>query len=399
MSYDLHVFSKRRPRAGDLDAFLTAKRALKADGRLKRDGYLLLTDADAVHAEIDGPGQVESEDLPDAANGAIGERGWLLQISVKPSTDAAWPNELAAHIARGSDGIVYDPQEDRVTWPVGFQARDPNSGEERITEVELVWYTPRTGTDASVPRQLLSLLREHAPESVPRRYGAVEPLPFRLGGPADDDEFVLRWQEEAAAWMPMLFWTATRPSFGGSATISTMQDPDPPRPGEPITKISLTFDGRPFARDPDFTERVLRLFVESAAALGCIYAGGAVHRDVTLRRGRQSVNPRTETGPFPQALRWVGLPAAPTWIAWFGRPYTDLVRPSVTDFIALERDGGLLLRMGDEPMNSDQLAAVFPPLPLNLIARGRDRPPEWESRTRYTFSSDPPSHPAELIPG
>ena len=55
MSYDLRVYSKRQPRAGDLETFLAREHAPNADGRLKRDGHLLLTDADGVHAEVDGP--------------------------------------------------------------------------------------------------------------------------------------------------------------------------------------------------------------------------------------------------------------------------------------------------------------------------------------------------------
>ena len=282
-----------------------------------------------------------------------------------------------------ADGVVYDPQEDRVTWPSGFQPRDRESGEERISEVELVWFTALTGTDATVPRRLLALLREHAPEAVPRRYGGVEPLPFRLEGLAADDQFVERWQKEATAWAPMLFWTATRPCFGGSAIMSTMQQVEPSDPGEPMTKVSMSFDGRVFARDPMFTERMVRLFVETSVSLGCLYAGAAVHRGVIVMRGRQSLDFRTEAGPFPEASRWMGLPAAPTWLAWFGRHYAELVGPALASFVEVEQDGGLFIRLAEDPADRDQLADRFPPLPLNLVATRRDKPPAWEPSTRY----------------
>lgn len=46
---------------------------------------------------------------------------------------------------------------------------------------------------------------------MPRRYGGVEPLPYRFEGPTAHDDFVARWLEESATWPPMLFWTAERP--------------------------------------------------------------------------------------------------------------------------------------------------------------------------------------------
>lgn len=122
MSYDLHLYSRCQPRAADLEAFLAMEPSLTADGRLKRDGYVLLSDTAGVHAEVDGPARAEAEDLPDAANGAIRASGWLVQMSIKPSTDAQWPLAFATHIARATEGVVYDPQEDRVTWPAGFSA-------------------------------------------------------------------------------------------------------------------------------------------------------------------------------------------------------------------------------------------------------------------------------------
>lgn len=106
-----------------------------------------------------------------------------MQLSIKPSADAQSPLAFATHIARATEGVVYDPQEDRVTWPAGFQPRDPESGEERVGEVELTWFTAIPRGDEVVPRRLLDALEEAAPEALPRRYGDVEPLPHRLEGP------------------------------------------------------------------------------------------------------------------------------------------------------------------------------------------------------------------------
>ncbi|MEO7296813.1 MAG: hypothetical protein ABIZ57_11810 [Candidatus Limnocylindria bacterium] len=398
MSYDLHVYSRRQPRAADLEAFLATEPILTADGRLKRDGYVLLSDTAGVHAEVDGPARTEAEDLPDAANGAIRVSGWLVQVSIKPSTDTQWPMAFATHLAQASEGVVYDPQEDRVAWPAGFQPRDPESGEERISEVELAWFTAIPRGDEAVPRRFLAAVEQAAPEALPRRYGDVEPLPHRFEGPTAKDEFVTRWQEVAATYMPMLFWTATRPCFGGTGWMSTTHHADAPKLGRPITKISLSLDGRALARDPQLTERMIGVFLDLGTSLSCVYAAGTVQRDLIVRRGRSSFDRRTESSPLPYASRWMGLPVAPTWLAWFGHPYADLVRPTVAPFIREERHGGLFVRLADEPANRDQLAGLFPALPLDLIARRKNQPAAWEPEARYSFADSPPSQVATTVP-
>lgn len=229
--------------------------------------------------------------------------------------------------------------------------------------MELDWFVPHAEPVPEVPRRLLALLREHAPEAVPTRYGGDEPLPFRLTGDGAEDDFVQRWLDQAGKWTANLFWKATRPSFGGSATMSTLLDPDRVRPGRPVVHISTSFDGRALARDPEVTERLVRLFTALASDLGCVYAAGSVQRDLLVKGGHVSFDSQTEMSTLPRSDRWVGLPAGPTWLAWFGPPYAELVRKTVQARITAEVGGALFVRMGQEPMNADELADVFHPCP------------------------------------
>ncbi len=399
MSYDLQIIAKKQPKAAHLEAFLeAADAALTADGRLKRDGYLLLTDAAGVHAEVDGPNHTEDEDVPEAAAGAIGATGWLVQISVKPSTDATWPQELAIHLARAADGVVYDPQQDLVTWPKGFQPRNRETGDVRIEQIALDWFTPWPSDDPQLPPRLLQLLEEHCPEALPKRYGGFEPLPYRFEGEHAAESFADRWLEESVSWSAGISWTTTRPCFGGSAGMSSPRAPQRERAGEACVRIGLGFDGRAFARDPAYTERIVELFRAVASELQCVYAAASVERGVIAKRSSFSADYLTEVSPMPRADRWIGLPASPTWLAWFGKPYAELVRPSVAGHITAETDGALFLRMGPEPMNADELADRFPPLPTNLITHRKSQPAEWFPNGSYTLTAGPPSQPAEEIP-
>ena len=180
--------------------------------------------------------------------------------------------------------------------------------------------------------------------------------------------------------------------------MSSLRAPERARPGEPCVRIGLGFDGRAFARDPGYTERIVDLFRTLASELRCVYAAASVNRGAIARRSSISSDYLTETGPLPRADRWIGLPASPTWLAWFGQPYAAPVRPSVTSHITAEEDGAFFLRMGTEPMNADELANRFPPLPTNLVAHRINQPAAWVPRGSYTLTAGPPSQPAAEIP-
>jgi hypothetical protein len=399
MSHDLHVIAKRRAKASDLDAFGTEHPGLEMDGRLKTDGFVTFADASGTHVELDGPSRIEAEDVPDAALGAIGRSGWLIQLSVKPAAGAdGWPTELAVHLARAADGVVHDPQLDRVTWPPGFEPRDAATGEERFSEISLAWYTAWPSQDAELPRRLLDLLASRLPDALPKRYGGYEPLPHRHEGNDREEQFIGHWLEEASGWTPSLSWTTTPPCLGGSAWMSTTQPVTFPRPGQPMVRVSVEFDSRASARDPALTERLVAAFRTIAVGLRCVYAGATLNRDAIMKRGRPLADSRTEWGPMPRADRWTGLPAAPTWLAWFGRPYANLVRPTLAGVATEEDVSGILLRLGTEPMHADDLADRFPPLPAELITHRLNRPAAWETNIRYTLVAGPPSQPAAVTP-
>jgi hypothetical protein len=400
MSYDLQVIARKQPKSAHLDAFpLVARGTLTIDGRLRPDRHLLLTDAEGVVAEVDGPDRVEDEDVPDAAAGAIGAKGWLVQLSVKPSTDVTWPGELAIHLARSTDGVVYDPQQDLVTWPLGFEPRDRETGESRIEQLAIDWYTAWPSDDPDLPARLLQVLSARLPEALPRRYGGFEPLPYRYQGDDAPEAFIGRWIEEAGTWSPGLSWTTARPCLGGSATMSTSQAPERQRPGEAIVRIGIGVDGRALSRDPAYTERIVDLFRALSTELRCVYAAASVERGVIAKGSHMSADYRTEVGPMPRSDRWIGLPASPTWLAWFGEPYAELVRPSFGTHVAAEGPGdGLFVRMGAAPMNPDELSDRFPPLPTTLIAHRMNQPAQWFAKESYTLVAGPPSQPAAMIP-
>jgi hypothetical protein len=398
VSFDLHVLARRQPKASDLGPIIAAN-GLRITGAFKRGGSILVMDQDGGAAELDGPNRLEAEDVPDRASGAIRGSGWLVEISAKGPTSATWAMELAIRLARAADGVVFDPQEDAVTWPNGWRSADPTSGVELVDLVELSWYVHRPSDIAGLIGRMLQVVGEHAPEALPKRYGTYEPFQERYEGPGRGEDFARVAVEAAATYTSMVFFSANRPAYSGSLSISSLRK-YPPGHGRATVQLSVSFDGRAFARDVAFADRIVSLFLAMASEVKSIYAAACVERDWELRRGRIWSGAATESGPLPRADAWIGLPASPTWMAWFGRPYASEIREAIVRLghPTTESDDGLFLRVGEQPRNASELAEVFPPLPRHLITRRRDQPGTWFPGMRYALTSAPPSNPAEVIP-
>ena len=174
--------------------------------------------------------------------------------------------------------------------------------------------------------------------------------------------------QEAEPFGSTLFWSATRPFYGGDASLPDPREPSGRWSAQATRCIHLGthLDGRALTRNQPWTEAVVALFVETAAQLGAFYAGAYVERNVIASRGRISFGPDTESLVLSRKW-WEGLPPDPTWMAWFGEPYRELVQDSVAGHVSETRAEGILLRLGDLPLNRDELAPLIPRLPHDLV--------------------------------
>ncbi|MHC5059290.1 MAG: hypothetical protein ACYTKD_31945 [Planctomycetota bacterium] len=146
-------------------------------------------------------------------------------------------------------------------------------------------------------------------------------------------------------------------------------------------KIQVSLDGRALDADRRWRDAAVSVFLGVARKLGAFYAGAIVERDVIARRGLW-YDGRSENlslgGPW-----WCGLPETHTWLAWFGKPYrpyvgSDLPDPASPQTLPHSRGSpaitkdfkkGLLLQVGKEPRDTDQLRGAFPRIPAELLAR------------------------------
>lgn len=403
MSFDLAIATRTRPKPDAIEEFAKGAGAeIRTVGAFKPGSNVLVTFGadDRPTIDVDGPSAVQSEDLPDDLAGAVPRARWLVEAHVPAGSGAEarrFVLDLAIHLARDGDGAVFDPQMDRIAWPSGVTPRPRDSAEERIRAIDLVWFVPTTSLPADAARRWVERTMKEFPPCTPVRYGPYEPLQSRLDRDGVEG-FEATWAEQAAdAIGGSFFWTARDGGFGGSAFFADHRDDfRPPRVGS-VARLSASVDARPIYRDPERCAALVAFFAVVADHLGAAYGAACVTRDVIMRRGRESSDYQTEMGPFPRARWWVGLPALPTWLAWFGKPYRELVADVVSEWIVRAEPGGVLAKFGPEPMDVDQLQGVFPALPAELVARPREGS-VIDPAVRITFVHGPPSQPAEVIP-
>jgi hypothetical protein len=304
---------------------------------------------------------------------------------------------MAVHLAREGDGAVFDPQDDRIAWPSGVTPRARGSAEERIRAIDLEWFVPTSSFPADAARRWVERTRTDFPACAPVRFGPYEPLQGRLDRDGVEG-FEAIWAEQAAAATGgSFFWTARDGGFSGSVFFADHRtDSRPARVGS-VARLSASVDARPIHRDPARCEALVTFFASVADDFGAAFGAACVTRDVILRRGHVSFDGQSESGPLPYARWWVGLPALPTWLAWFGEPYRELLAEAVSDWVVPAPPSGVLARFGPEPMDVDELRRVFPALPPELLARRRDGS-AVDAGVRITHSQSPPSQPAEVIP-
>jgi hypothetical protein len=88
---------------------------------------------------------------------------------------------------------------------------------------------------------------------------------------------------------------------------------------------------------------------------------------------------------------WLGLPSKPTWLTWFGAPYRELVSPSLNG-LAVPGDQGLFVRLGQEPMDTDQLKGRTPGLPSELLVNIEAKPGDGPMRSITHYERIPAKH-------
>jgi hypothetical protein len=148
-----------------------------------RDAFSPATD-EAVRRSGTGAAASLDGQLIRPARADSTRRNWVRQILAldpkRPVRVIKLAQRFARRLAERTDGVVYDPQDDSVTWPRGGTRRFKVEAAETIDIVELEWFVRREDAAEDVAEVVFDGIESFVPEASPRRFGSFEPLQHRL---------------------------------------------------------------------------------------------------------------------------------------------------------------------------------------------------------------------------
>lgn len=369
MSYDLTVYGSGNVDDQELEAIVESVPGLSIGDSGDGEVTVVRGREHTYAFTVFGPHEIEPEDVPDDVVPYVLEPSISWQISVEGSDPAEVrpARRFAKALAVTAGGVAVDEQTEDILGARGARkVSRPNT--ELIRVLELDWYSPVSAPNAATV--WLELARKLLPEALPRRFGEVDPLRYRLDRDGDA-RFV-------DVYSDMARFTATFPCLEGGLY---------PKEWGGVCIDTLWLVAEPLD-DPRWRNAVRRFFVEFARRRSSVLATGEVLRNHKL------AGPRDDSIDLSGTLRGadgiLGLPANPVWWTWFGDGYLPLVR----DFLPPDRttfyDEGALYAATEEPTDRGQLAALSDPFPKSLRVSANP--------SQYGPRSGPTNAPAAIRP-
>ncbi|MBK7750774.1 MAG: hypothetical protein IPP97_27490 [Candidatus Obscuribacter sp.] len=363
MSYAFHIFLQNEPKLQDLLSNLTKLRlavehnpsAVPAEFAAFKEESI---DVDGVSPNINvvGPCTTFAEEMPSFSTNDLDKCKWVVYANCdleQETLDLA--SKFGSALVKTYKGALYDPQEDQLIFPKRV-ARKSEAQEIKLLSLE--WFTSDEHFMPDKAARLLEILEEFCPQAQPMRYGRNLPFTNKLvnGG---KDAFIGALRKEGS-----VRWRGRYPALGGAIW----------RPSEftrtkstesPCVTISLDFDCSWVTASSENSQQIVDLFTAISESLECFYGGCAVRRKVTMVDGEVFLGPDAENWSFGRSAYWDGIPVVKTWLTWFGAQYKEEVKDLLDHrFVSME---GSFMRLGDKPMDADELSYVFPKLPEHLL--------------------------------
>jgi hypothetical protein len=361
MSYDLQVFAPRDLTAEGMRALIDDTAGLRVDSHHER--WLTVTRGARRRYcfTVDGPDQLEPEDVPPGVTGSVLGTRYLYTITVEGSADADIPHALrfGKRLAKVLDGALVDQQTDEI-WSrsQSRKIRKPTR-EERVDVVALEWFSLRDDVPADPAALLISTAERYLPEALPRRFGEHEPFQDKYAD-VGKEGFSRAWREATST----LHFAGTGVCDGGRLNAG----PNEQFP-ERFWSMSMTLLADPL-RDPGWREAARQFFIALAGGLNAFYASAQVCRNLICSGRTLSFDWDAEIAIRPLRYRqgWLGLTPVPTWWSWFGVPYGFAASHLPRDGV-IETAEGTYFESSEEPAARDALVPLSRWLPEELFSR------------------------------
>lgn len=239
-----------------------------------------------------------------------------LLVEGSSATGTAHAIRFARRLAGAAQGVVLDQQTGQA-WARGRLRAAVPAARGRADAVKLIWYTRDVDEPSDLAEQWLALARQFLPEALPRRFGPVEPLAWRLDRDGD-----AAFVAAVAAEPMLLFFKASVPCIEGHLSGRSSRGP---------ARSHALLVHRGVLQQAEWRDPLRRLFVEVAMGSRAFYASAEVVRDLIWSGRSISYDGSTEraTHLAPRG-RWSGLSPYPVWWWWFGADYRPLVGCQLT---------------------------------------------------------------------
>ncbi|SEF11773.1 hypothetical protein SAMN04489740_4141 [Arthrobacter alpinus] len=351
MSYDISVYTPSPLTLDDLLALVRGTAGLDVEGELSRDAESLMVVRGAKRGysfTIDGPFEVEAEDLPAEVTASVLGAKAVYQVMVEGSDEVSVPHavKFARKLAKTSGGAVFDEQSEDV-WPKSKGNRIAAPSGSMITDrVDVIFYFLNQDSPNDLPQIFLRLARKYLPEALPRRFGEYEPLRGNLARDGDQ-AFIDAADNTGSSGLSLV---GNYPVCGG------YYDKDSEMP---VGRLSLYLDKTVFS-DRQWRDALQAFFIAFATESRSFFASAEVLREFVLSQrgfGSTSASERRLLGAIGGT--WKGLHPYPHWWTWFSPDYVQLVSPHLTGHREMH-DDNLFHSWSEEPLNRDQLTALLP---------------------------------------
>jgi hypothetical protein len=345
MSYDLTVYGASGIEDDRMDAIVASIPGLAYGESGPGETQFVRGKEEKYSFTVSGPHDIDPEDVPDDVVPHVLEPDAIWQVMVEGSDPAEVrpARRFAKALALAIGGVAVDEQTEEILGVRGARITHRPSSE-LIRVLDMAWYSPASAPNAA--EVWLELAKKLLPEALPKRFGSVYPLQYRLD--RDGDERFISVYADVARF------TATLPCIDGGLYSNLWG-------GNHVDTLKMT--AAPLD-DPRWRNTVRRFFVEYARRRGSVMATGEVLRNHKL------AGPPDHSWDLSDGLRGedgiLGLPANPIWWTWFGNDYL----PLVVDYLPPEHttfyDEGALYASTEEPSDRGQLAALADPIPKAL---------------------------------
>lgn len=403
MSLDFEIFVRKKVSTDRLKQFVSSqKMTLSIDdtetNTQTSSVYVLKDEAIVQLMFLYGPSPVDTRTVPYQVASVPLKFNWNFQISLSTTCsdeELQLAMSLCQFVAHEGQGVAFDPQEGRIIFPqadatIPSKKRIP----QRVNIITLLWLLKFDSQKIASPDAVLRAMNDF-PITLPKRFGLSNDGRLHKG---TTEQFISSWITNVYPRNPVI-WTGQPPLIEAEVVFGSEEKKRPIfdwelrfEDLEPIHRIEMTFNSKAFEGDEESSKRLVEFFKNMVVNLEPFYAAGYVSRNWLLS-GSELMDEIGISENYNLRLGnlWLGIPARPTWLAWFGNPYLEILQ-SITSRLVKRSSSGIFIQIGNLPQNRDEVAIEFPVLPGELLQKELPITPAEPGRDLVRFM------PASVIP-